>query len=145
MLFKEINGTCPFCGGNVNIIEGMVFDYCCNKEGIPETMFTEHYKVAGYCVSCNNQVYPVPNKLGGYYMYPVDILGFMDKHGYFDDENTRERLSVISSIILDSTSTEINPFTNIREYNESIDNDSSNKDCLVECVIESTDKDECPF
>ena len=45
-LFQKLNGQCPYCYGTVNIVEGMVYDYTLDKDGIPAYLNSEEYRVA---------------------------------------------------------------------------------------------------
>lgn len=117
-LFNEVNGCCPFCGNKVNIIEGMIFEYNLNKEGYPENLISERYKVTAYCKYCNRQLFAYPNGSSGYNVYPYDPGFILEKLNTIYKDSV-PRISITANKILESTSTEINPFVNVRDYLES--------------------------
>lgn len=118
-IYKQLNGCCPFCGNTVNIIEGMVYEYELDKDGYPNHLDAEHYKVGCYCDHCKRQLYVFPNNNGGYTIYPLNPLHAMNQFNAFSPST---RLSIISNKILSSTDENINPFTNIVDYNNSLEN-----------------------
>lgn len=117
-LFNEVNGCCPFCGNKANIIEGMIFEYNLNKEGYPENLISESYKVTAYCKYCSRQLFAYPNGSGGYNVYPYDPGFILEKLNTVYKDSI-PRISITANKILESTSTEINPFVNVRDYLES--------------------------
>lgn len=128
-LFKEIGGRCPFCDGLVNLIEGMVLDYNLDENGYPEVLNTESYRIAAYCINCAKQLTAMPNGMGGYNVYPINImdnLRMLELIGI----SPYERISVISNKILNSTDSEVNPFTNVRQT--LIDNNNESNEELSE-------------
>jgi hypothetical protein len=42
-LFRNLDGRCPECNGPVNIVEGMVYDYTLDREGLPNFLNSESY------------------------------------------------------------------------------------------------------
>lgn len=132
-LFKPINGTCPFCNGPVNVIEGMVYDYTCDKNGYPNNLNQEQYRVTAYCKKCNKQLYAIPNNFGsGYSIYPVNILT-----SPFSYNNSSKRISVLAETFLENC--EENPFANIEDgyYEQNISNISLPS--ILESILESED------
>ena len=130
-LFKPINGTCPFCNGPVNVIEGMVYDYTCDKNGYPNNLNQEQYRVTAYCKKCNKQLYAIPNNFGsGYSIYPVNIL---TSPFSYNNNSSMKRISVLAETFLENC--EVNPFTNIENgyYEQNISNVS------LPSVLESED------
>ena len=112
-LFKEVDGTCPYCGSKtINVIEGMVFNYMADN-GVPNVLLEERYRLGGFCTNCSHQLYPIPNGEGGYIFYPNYMKNIFDNIGGLGR-------TVIGGKILDSVSTEVNPFTNVREFNASM-------------------------
>ena len=105
-VFRKLDGRCPTCNGPVNIVEGMVYDYTLDREGLPNFLNTESYKVAGYCEKCKKSLFVAPNNKGGYTVYPdnpaiPDLIMSLGKYG---------RSSVLGIKLLES---EENPFWNI--------------------------------
>lgn len=115
-LFQELNGCCPHCGREVNIVEGMVYDYTLNKDGVPNYLNSEEYRVAAYCKNCNTPLIALPNTNGGYTIYPINI-GVMNQikslHDIFGVPTKTSRSSALGIRLLESE--EINPFTNVKE------------------------------
>lgn len=128
-IYKQLNGCCPFCGNNVNIVEGMVYEYELNDDGYPNHLDAEHYKVGCYCKHCNRQLYVFPNNNGGYTIYPLNPLNSMYQ---FNNFSSSKRLSIISNKILSSTDEGINPFTNVVEYNNSLEDLSHEEEKEIE-------------
>jgi hypothetical protein len=122
-LFREANGCCPFCGGEINLIEGMVFDYTLDKDGYPNYLNEEHYRISAYCKNCCKQLFVLPNGNAGYYVYPVDINFVIEALEAVTHSNYR--LSIISDKILSSSNSDLNPFTNIRQQIEEEKEDST--------------------
>ena len=117
-LFKEVDGTCPYCGSKtINVIEGMVFNYMADN-GVPNVLLEERYRLGGFCINCSHQLYPIPNGEGGYLFYPNYMKRIFDSLDSFDSIGLGR--TVIGGKILDSVSTEVNPFTNVREFNASM-------------------------
>jgi hypothetical protein len=107
-LFRNLDGRCPECNGPVNIVEGMVYDYTLDREGLPNFLNSESYKVAGYCEKCKKCLFVAPNSNGGYTVYPdnpaiPDLIANFGNHG---------RSSALGIRLLES---EENPFWNITE------------------------------
>lgn len=137
-LFTELSGCCPFCGGVVNVIEGMVYDYTLDEYGYPKYLNEENYKVTGYCKRCSKQLYVLPNSMEGYTVYPVNTMHAIME---LDLMGLNTRISVLGNKILSSNDDSINPFVNTRtSYDEE-------KTILeVESVImESSNDDVVPF
>lgn len=128
-LFRRINGRCPYCEGEVNIVEGMVFDYILDEDGIPKYLNSEEYKVAGYCRNCKRALYVLPNTCGGYNVYPNDAICTSP---YM--LNSIKRVSAFGIKLLES---EDNPFVNATS-------DIPNQNLEYKIVIEDED-DDCPF
>lgn len=142
-LFNNLGGCCPYCGNKVNVIEGMVFEYNLDKNGCPEYLDSEHYKVTCYCKHCCKQLFALPNNNGGYTVYPNNPMDILMK---FDSFNAK-RISLIGNGILSSTDAEINPFINVRAYNscaneEYTEYEESN---LIEERIPIDNDDDIPF
>lgn len=109
-LFQELNGCCPYCGKEVNIIEGMVYDYTLDKDGNPNFLNSEEYRVAGYCKTCSRCLYVAPNNRGGYTVYPDNNAIPIMLHNVYSSLDIQQRTSALGIRLLESDS---NPFTNI--------------------------------
>lgn len=70
-LFAFLGSTCPYCNGEVSIVEGMVYEYTLDKCGIPNSLESEQYRVAGYCKNCEKELFIIPNIRGGYSTLPL--------------------------------------------------------------------------
>jgi hypothetical protein len=105
-LFLQGSHTCPYCGSNISILEGLVYDYRLDSGGFPSCLHTESYRVAGFCEACNVPLQVIPNEEGGYTAYPevegVDLL----MASVLKDK----RSSVFANKLLDADN---NPFINI--------------------------------
>ena len=112
-LFNEIGGCCPFCGNKTNVVEGAVYEYSLNEQGIPEYLDAEQYKIACYCKHCQKQLFILPNSNGGYKVYPTDPL-FVP---YMNAEIKRPRISAIGNMLM--VDNKNNPFINKDDFNES--------------------------
>lgn len=119
-LFNNLGGCCPYCGNKVNVIEGMVFEYNLNKDGYPEYLDSEHYKITCYCKHCCVQLFALPNNNGGYTVYPDNPMDILMKLDSFN----AKRISVIGNNILSSTDAQVNPFVNVRAYNSNFNDDN---------------------
>lgn len=109
-MFRPYNGSCPYCGGIVNIVEGMVYDYTINRDGIPEFLHSENYRVAAYCMHCKKCLYVAPNSNGGYTVYPDDKFVLAMFQDIYKD-NTK-RSSALGIKLLESDG---NPFVNLSD------------------------------
>ena len=107
-LFQPLNGNCPYCGGIVNIVEGMVYDYTLDKEGLPSFLNSEQYRVAAYCTTCKKCLFVAPNNAGGYTVYPDNNAIPMMIHSVYTDKHHRS-----SALGIKLLECEDNPFTNI--------------------------------
>lgn len=117
-LFKYLGGCCPHCDGEVNIVEGMVFDYTLDKDGNPKYLNSEEYKVAAYCKRCEKCLYVAPNGQGGYTVYPYDsAIPYM----LYEANRGSDKIKRSSLMGIKLLETDGNPFVNI------------------------TDEDDCPF
>lgn len=114
-LFQEMNGCCPHCGKEVNIVEGMVYDYTLDSDGTPKYLNSEQYKVAAYCKYCNSPLLAIPNTNGGYTVYPFDI-GVMGQikslYEIFGVPTKTQRSSALGIRLLETEET--NPFVNTK-------------------------------
>ena len=118
--FTELNGRCPFCGGEITIIEGDVFEYTLDEMGIPEYLNSEEYRLTGYCKRCRRQVFPLPNGNGTYTVYPYNPMPTINAYSSY----VPKRISIISDKVLGSTDENINPFINVRASLENDDNEN---------------------
>ena len=109
-LFTELNGRCPFCGGEINIIEGDVFEYTLDEIGFPQYLNSEEYRLTGYCKRCKRQMFPLPNGNGTYTVYPYNPMPTINAYNSY----VPKRISIISDKVLSSTDENINPFINVR-------------------------------
>ena len=109
-LFTELNGRCPFCGGEINIIEGDVFEYTLDEIGFPQYLNSEEYRLTGYCKRCKRQMFPLPNGNGTYTVYPYNPMRTINAYNSY----VPKRISIISDKVLSSTDENINPFINVR-------------------------------
>lgn len=108
-LFQKLNGQCPYCHGVVNIVEGMVYDYTLDKDGIPTYLNSEEYRVAAYCKRCERCLYVAPNANGGYTVYPDNpAIPYLLHTVYRDNKRS-------SALAIKLLETEDNPFVNIDE------------------------------
>lgn len=129
-LYTQLNGCCPFCGNNVNIVEGMVYEYELDNNGYPNYLDAEHYKVACYCKHCNRQLYAFPNNKGGYTIYPLNPMYTIHEFNAV----LPTRISIISNKILSSTDEGINPFINVIKSNLSENEEYDDKKILEEDI-----------
>ena len=90
-LFTELNGRCPFCGGEINIIEGDVFEYTLDEMGIPKYLNSEEYRLTGYCKRCRRQMFPLPNGNGTYTVYPYNPMPTINAYSSY----VPKRISII--------------------------------------------------
>lgn len=114
-LFQPLNGACPHCNGTVNIIEGLVYDYTLDKEGLPEFMNSEEYRVAAYCKRCEKCLFVAPNSVGGYTVYPDNNAIPMMLHQAYARDGRLGRSSILGIKLLEK---EDNPFINICDDDE---------------------------
>lgn len=128
-LFRQVGGYCPYCGGKVNIIEGMVFDYTINESGYPELSNEEQYKVTAYCLNCNRQLIAFPNGMNEYSIYPqmnsrlkLIMLNSLNK----------QHCSITANKLLAVTKLEDNPFLINASYNSL--NNTENKELCEEDI-----------
>ena len=107
-LFQKLDGSCPYCGGIVNIVEGLVYEYTLDKDGLPYFLNSEQYKVAAYCKHCDKCLYVLPNNAGGYTVYPdyIDINTLVRSL----DKDEHHCLSALGNKFIES---EDNPFITI--------------------------------
>ena len=77
-------------------------------------------------------MYVFPNNNGGYTIYPLNPLNSMYQ---FNNFSSSKRLSIISNKILSSTDEDINPFTNVVEYNNSLEDLSYEEKEIEEDII----------
>ena len=107
-LFLHGSTTCPYCNGNINIVEGLVYDYSLDSSGMPNNLHTESYKVIGYCKACSTPLIIIPNNEGGYTAYPemagIDLL--------ISDVLRNKRSSIFGNKLLEADN---NPFINATE------------------------------
>jgi hypothetical protein len=107
-LFLHGSHTCPYCGNNISIVEGLVYDYKLDSDGLPSVLNSEYFKVAGFCESCNVPLIIIPNDEGGYTAYPeiegIDLL--------VKDTLRNKRSSVFANKLFKA---EDNPFINVLE------------------------------
>ena len=101
-LFQSLNGKCPYCGGKVNIVEGMVYEYTLGYSGEPNNLESESYRVAAYCKKCSKCLFVMPNESGGYTVYPEP-----DK---VNVQRLIQRDKVLRSSVLGNTLMDGNPF-----------------------------------
>ena len=113
-LFKRLNGSCPYCGNQIGIVEGMVFDYDIDYDGYPVYLNSESYRVAAYCNECNKCLFVTPNDKGGYTVYPDNPAIPPMLYNIYKDKDF-QRSSVFGMKLLESKD---NPFTNIMEDND---------------------------
>lgn len=71
-LFQPLNGRCPVCGGQVGLVEGLVFDYTLDQKGFIGKSNSETYRAVGYCSNCKEERFVVPNDDGSYTVYHPD-------------------------------------------------------------------------
>lgn len=71
-LFQFLDGSCPYCRGEVGIIEGLVNEYTLGQDGIPNRILSESYKIVGYCDHCKKALLVLPNN-GRYIVYPEGV------------------------------------------------------------------------
>lgn len=134
-VFHRIGSTCPFCGNTVCIVEGMVYEYSMSKHGYPDNLLTEEYKVVGYCPSCHNPVYVLPDH-GKYLVYPYPVIDEIEKYNAVLGKPTNQtRVSLLGQNYM--TDIDNNPFTNVvnalaDEMDQAIDDWSSKKDIINE-------------
>lgn len=119
-LFTELNGRCPFCGGEINIIEGDVFEYTLDETGFPQYLNSEEYRLTGYCKRCKRQMFPLPNGNGTYTVYPYNPMPAINAYNSY----VPKRISIISDKVLSSTDENINPFINVRASLENDDGEN---------------------
>lgn len=119
-LFTELNGRCPFCGGEINIIEGDVFEYTLDEIGFPQYLNSEEYRLTGYCKRCRRQMFPLPNGNGTYTVYPYNPMPTINAYNSY----VPKRISIISDKVLSSTDENINPFINVRASLENDDGEN---------------------
>ena len=119
-LFTELNGRCPFCGGEINIIEGDVFEYTLDEIGFPQYLNSEEYRLTGYCKRCRRQMFPLPNSNGTYTVYPYNPMPTINAYSSY----VPKRISIISDKVLSSTDKNINPFINVRASLENDDGEN---------------------
>lgn len=77
-LFQKLNGRCPVCGGQVGLIEGLVFDYVLSEEGFISDTNSETYRAVGYCSKCKDERFVIPNNDGSYTVYHPDAKAIPD-------------------------------------------------------------------
>lgn len=113
-MFIEFDGSCPYCGGEINIIENMMYNYSIDNNGVPNNLFEEKYITQAYCTQCNNSMVAVAESDGDtvkYKVYPSEIgqyiYNYERKHNCFNDS----RASVLSHLVMDK---KVTPFSNVK-------------------------------
>ena len=132
-VFKLVNGCCPYCNSRVNIIEGMVFDYLLDKDGYPEELNEEQYRITAYCPNCAVQLFPLPNGDGTYRIYPQFAKPIIERSLILFGRNDHsiKRISVLGESFM---SGEDNPFTNTKP-----------KELPEDVVVDGLIEDEVPW
>ncbi len=127
-MFVEFDGTCPYCGGEINITEGMRYDYSIDSDGVPNILNQEQYMTYAYCSGCGKTSIAIAESDGDtikYKVYPDGIgqyiYDYERKHNYSNDSKS----SLLSHLIMDK---KVTPFSNVKlsehqplEYIEGLD------------------------
>lgn len=74
-MFVEFDGTCPYCG-EINITEGMRYDYSIDSDGVPNILNQEQYMTYAYCSGCGKTSIAIAESDGDtikYKVYPDGI------------------------------------------------------------------------
>jgi len=113
-MFIEFDGTCPYCGGEINIAEDMRYNYSIDSDGVPNILIEERYMTHAYCSGCGKSSIAIAESDGDtikYKVYPDGIgqyiYNYERNHRYSDDS----KASLLSHLIMNK---KVTPFLNVK-------------------------------
>lgn len=114
-MFIEFDGSCPYCGGEVNIIENMKYNYSIDSDGIPNNLFEERYMNQAYCTQCHNHSIVAIAESDGdtvkYKVYPTEIGQYIYDYERKNNCYDYSKASLLSYLVMDK---KITPFSNVK-------------------------------